>query len=500
VTRWVFAILGVVLLLPLGVQALVSWFSRYGGDDFCTASITLTQGFFGAQAYWFTQWSGRFTFTALVTAVEELGDWTPRVIPALTLVAWVAVGYWTVLGLARRLRWPYPRLSSLVIAEIIPFATLTAVPNIGQSFYWQTGVLTYLVPLILATFYVGWAMREVWSSETRPLRPTAVVMSGILALIAGGLSETSLTIQTAAFALAGAVGLLTLRGAQRRTLLYLVAAGLVGSLLAVGIMLLAPGTKVRAAQEADPAISLARLPVDIRASVDLAISIARRFEALSRTTFILTLLLPGLIGYLVARASSASASDQAGNHVGPAAVARPVWVAALGFGLLALSLFPVYLIQGFDPPARVQTIGEFVLIVTLAWVGYLLGGLIGQTFGTRLPPAVQAAAAVVAFGVVLIAPLSESRNTFRDLPYESTYAAAWDGVDRNLRAASLDPTDPVAVDPLPPRWGWAFVDTKPDQFPNRCVARLYGLPDVVATGPAPAWSGVPEAREQPPGA
>src|SRR5262249_36704483 len=57
-------------------------------------------------------------------------------------------------------------------------------PDLPQSLYWQTGMLTYLLPLILATFLVGWIRRcsgptESSQSDSRPSAAAGVAETSI---------------------------------------------------------------------------------------------------------------------------------------------------------------------------------------------------------------------------------------------------------------------------------------------------------------------------------
>jgi len=483
---WIQRFWALALAVPLGAHAYVGWFSRYASDDFCTASVAISQGFLSAQGYWYSAWSGRYAFTALATALELSGVWTPRVLPALAVVAWVAAGTWASLPLARHQRWPNPVLASFVVAELVAFASLTAAPNVGQSFYWQTGLLTYTLPLILATLFAGWVARQVLAADGR-VSAWGMSASGAASFAIGGLSESSLMIQTVALCVGLVLGVTMLRGPRRNVLVGLLMPALLGSVLAGGVMLLAPGTRVRASQEQDPQIDLARALLALRASLSLAVWIVRRFEVLSRSTFLFILLTCGALGFAVWRPLSAPRRTEWRRLVTPI-----VLVALLGFGLAALTLFPVYLVQGFDPPGRVQLLAEFVLVLALGFCGYLSGRLLRQAIGRWRVRGLSLVLVIIGLASLALVPLAEALHTLGQVPIEAAYAVTWDADDHALRAARAELPPVVAVTPLPPRWGWAFVDTRPDAFPNGCVARYYGLSQVVASGPAPAWAGAPE--------
>ena len=115
-TTGVLGLCAVVLAVPIAAYAITGWFTRYASDDYCTASIVLQQGFLGAQQYWYSTWSGRFSFFALVSAIELGGRGVVQVLPALMLVAAVAVGAWAIGPIARRAHWRHPWLASLVLS------------------------------------------------------------------------------------------------------------------------------------------------------------------------------------------------------------------------------------------------------------------------------------------------------------------------------------------------------------------------------------------------
>jgi hypothetical protein len=41
-------------------------------DDFCTSAVVVKDGFWAANDYWWSSWSGRFSFTAAVSLIESI--------------------------------------------------------------------------------------------------------------------------------------------------------------------------------------------------------------------------------------------------------------------------------------------------------------------------------------------------------------------------------------------------------------------------------------------
>jgi hypothetical protein len=170
-------------------------FSHYIIDDYCVAAEFRRYGFFGAQKYWYVTWTGRFTLMLALSAVELAGQEIVPLLPALALILWLVGLSWTISQFRVTLGWLSPMASSLLLAELIIYATLRSVPNLHQVLFWVGGMLTYVAPLVLLTVYVGFikykADRHSQNWHTR-------LASAGVAFIAGGFSETSLALQSAA--------------------------------------------------------------------------------------------------------------------------------------------------------------------------------------------------------------------------------------------------------------------------------------------------------------
>jgi Family of unknown function (DUF6056) len=465
----------VVLAVPLVVFAISGWFSRYASDDYCTAGIVLERGLVGAQEYWYTTWSGRFAFFGLVSGIELLGDWSVQVMPALGLVGGVAVGTWALLPIAAG--WRHPRLAPLVLAELVVFAIFASVPNLGQSLFWETGVLTYTLPLLLLLVFGGWLAR-VLVCKTAVTVP-GLVGCALLMCIAGGLSETNLAVQAMALGLA----LVGVVAARRGDAAALVAAALVGTAVAAIILAAAPGNGERVTRSDYPGAQLANLLLAARASLSLLIAFARRFEAEFRPVFLAT----GLIGFGVGvcvNPQAAGQCDMRGNVLRSALAAAVVVLSAAV--LVWSSFFPSYWVLGFDPPARIELVAQSFIVCAVAALGFSVGRVAARlAAAVQFERALRAVASVVAL-LALAAPLSIALAQLGHIPDAQRYALMWDDNDHTLRQAHESGTADVAVvPPLPQWWGWDWVGPRTDDFPNACVARYYGLA-AVRSGPVSA--------------
>ncbi|MGI9145233.1 MAG: hypothetical protein ACR2IK_01575, partial [Chloroflexota bacterium] len=228
--RLVPAALGSALALPLLGYATIGSFARYTADDYCWAGVLRTEGFFRAQMLWYTQYSPRYTFTLLVNLAELAGPALVPALPAVAMVIWLVALTWTCAQFRITLGRLSTATSAVLLAEVAALGSLQTAPDMAQSLYWQTGMLTYLLPLVLATLLMGWIRRAL---QQHSVTPWTLGVSGLVTFLAGGLSETYLIPQNVALTLTLATCLVVARrGPVRRVAAAHVSAALAGGVLA----------------------------------------------------------------------------------------------------------------------------------------------------------------------------------------------------------------------------------------------------------------------------
>lgn len=460
-------VLAIVLAVPLLAYAYLGLFSRYAADDYCTAGQVATRGLLGLELQLYEAWSGRFAFTFLVGVVELIGSGATRLLPALAVLAWLGALTWAIARIGRLLGWAETGLAALVVAEVVLVATLGSTADLGQSLYWQTGMLTYLAPLVLLAGYVA-----IVADCVRRDHPQAasVVACGVLAFLAAGTSETYVAVQVVGLLLAAGLVLASGSARLRRVLLPLLGVGLLGSVVAFGIVALAPGNAVRGGSGPRPAWSYV-----LGASLDDARQFVHDFWRFETPSFALALLLPAAWGVLW------PAPAMAGR------LARTfVWAVAIGLAGLALvvvSLLPSFYALSAPEPGRARIIPQLILVCLTVGAGYLAGTLLrlgGPVMGRALQPL-----AVGLLVLTLVAPLLETRAALAEVDEARAYAQRWDSVDAQVRADHAAGLQDVVVPPLPPTGtvrGMDFVGPDPSDWLNECVARYYGLRTVTARG------------------
>ncbi|MBV9578583.1 MAG: hypothetical protein JO057_08345 [Chloroflexi bacterium] len=431
---WAERTFGVALALPLMAWGLIGGYSRYTADDFCWAGVLRADGFVNANVHYYVDYSPRFTFTFLVNVTELIG---PAIVPALpitAIVVWLGALTWTFVQFGT------PVVRGLILAELAVVATLQTAPDLPQSFYWQTGLLTYFLPLIMATLLLGWVRLGIQ-------RWWAWGLSALIAFLAGGLSETYLIPQNVALTVALLLALVF--GTRRVHLL----AALAGGVLALVVIVVAPATAGR----------VMGTPADLR--LTLLASIATAYFQVVRLvrffpfTVLLCLSVPTLISSGVPRVSGR-------------------WfllVTACVLIMLPFAYFPSFYAQNGNPPARSLIVPGALLVGYLVFAGFALRGVLSPVLSAS--PGV---AGVALLGLSLVPVVA----AITILPEQSTaaqYAALFDAEDQQIRASRAAGQTDLTVPPLPTNFGENFISGDRGNWFNQCVARYYDLSSIAAS-------------------
>jgi hypothetical protein len=475
------ALLVTVFLLALLSFAYIGFFTRYMADDYCIAAAAREQGFINSQVSLYKEWTGRFSFSFVVSVATLIGPAIVPFLPSITLLCWLAVSAWAAYQIALINLWPRPLLTSLVLAELIVFATLNTTHHIVQSFYWQTGMLNYMPVIILLTLYVGiicYRLRRPSQEQTAPL---LLIASALLMLFAGGFSEAAMFLQTGGLLLAAAACYKYAPDRIRRAVLPLLIAGLVGSLVALCIVVAAPGNSVRRSfLPASPGmISLAKLSLYYAAGF-IAYTIY-----LSPLTTALLVLIPALSGYYLYHVDS--------NRSPSLSLRKNVWLLVLlpviGFILILIcSAVSIYSLSAFMPE-RARIVPQFVVVCVAVCWGYFAGLALSKILSVRRKdafyPLTIGSIAVVA--LLALSPIAAAWRTWSLAPQAKAGALILDQMDSEIRAAKEQGIADVsvpAVDDVESRLGAArtelHVERDRENWKNKCMARYYGVKSIQA--------------------
>ncbi|GJM44975.1 MAG: hypothetical protein DHS20C21_18170 [Gemmatimonadota bacterium] len=458
-------VITVLLLTPLVILAYSGRFVRYAADDFSTAEVAGRMNAVEAMFHWYTSWSGRFSFSFTMTLLERFGASTVQVLPAFFITAWISSLAWGLSPLWDRAA-AGARGTALQAAIVIVHCAVFSVRELEQVFLWQTGMVTYVAPLVLLPV----AVRLATDGREGPARNLAMIGAAILVFIAGGFSETYAAAQVVLCSALLGVSLL-----RRTTALPSKVWGVLLASATVSLLLIAaaPGNRVRSSLLAPgPA-----LPELVMMTTLYTAKLIARFVVSSWAQVVVALL------FALVMAESTRVCMRVAE-VRRRHIAGGV---ALTLLLVAACVAPsAYGLSG-PPPGRALIIPYAALLFCV-----LLAGFIGAcTTGAGRPSARGRAKSVLVGGLLLVAAGScwfESTVGLSRLAGLETYANAWDQRDRLL--AGSDRED-VTIRWMRSPFGLEEVGPDPDHWVNRAVANYYGLRTVMAT-PLVGDSGPPE--------
>ncbi len=411
------------MLAALAVYAWRGHWARYVTDDFCTAAALRRYGFWGAMKFHRLSWSGRYAYYAIKAIPESIGPVTASIMPGVMIALFTSAAAWTIRRMTRS------TLLAILAGATIAFAAIDGTPEvlaIGGPLVWETGTVTYMLPLILYTIWAGlfFSKRGHW------------IVSALLMLVAGGLSETSLAAQCA---MTGALALIVVLR-KHRDYTRLAVAAFAASLLALILVASAPGNVIR----------MRRLPPRQPLPVAMVKSVRLSYDYIGSVAFadgraLLLVMLCGAVAGMLMRFNVTAALL--------AAV-----VALCGYGATFL---PSVWMLSMGPPPRALHVTNFFFIAMLFALFAALGSARPQLV-TRFAPALLIIAIVV--------PVFAMQSVIDDGPRAKRGAAELDRIGAIMRAHR---GERVTI-----HSPWAIAERalveEPEFWTNRCISEFYG--------------------------
>ncbi len=456
IAAWLLPAALILALLPF---AYTGWFARYQADDYCSAQLLRTEGYWAAQWSSYSGWSNRFATMLITGLIDPLDVFGLRILPALLTAGLVAAAALLLLRLRALTGTPLRNPSLLALAAGGVFFSLYTLPSRFQSLYWRSGSITYTLPVIALLLLLAILLKR---SEGRPAWQR-LILTGLLAFFAAGFSETNAALQTAVIVLGLAAVLWSARRGARKDLSRAAwAAALSGTLLALAVMALAPGNAVRMSQMPTPPALLTWLTTSLRFGWDF----------LKNTTA--ATILPRLASLLFGAALAARLDwrGASARRIAGWLLAVPLAVYLLAVACCAPSVYA----QSAYPEDRALSGANFVLSAGLMLEGALLGALTRRWLANlRLVP--------LAGGLALVGlsayALYGGWQALGGAAEERARAAAWDARAAQiaeLRAAGATRVEVNALDSI---GGIAELSADPGNWVNGCAAGYYGVEEIV---------------------
>jgi len=480
----------VLVLAGLALLAYQGVYNRYWADDWCYDASVLHRGLLGAVQGYFdtaTYATNRFSLTLFSGFLAPL--WLPGVelLPLAVILLWLGGLYWDLRLLARLFQ---PKLApqsiagldrktSLLGAAVLLTFFLGLAPNPFQDLMWRTGMLTYTAPLLGMTWLAGRFLLQ----TLEPARGwTGTVTAGLLAFIIGGFSEVGCSLLLSSLALGLAWVLLFRVRAVRdrmaackepllRALVPMLAAALLGGLLAMVVLVLSPMNEVRRQISYGAPMPLLELPF---MALKFGYYYIRAFLSLNRWA-VLALAAGGVsFGFFNGQSS--------------------ISLRRLGLGLLLTGGVVFLLIAAINVPAayienaeisesRALLVPDSVIVLGIAAAAWQVGSAL-----RHWQPLAGGVRTIAVAGLVLLALAPSAYAVTRypaalaPLALFQKRAAAWDARDAAIRQAVAAGQSSVDVGQIDAYAGILEMYPQPN-WVNNCAASFYGLSEIRSTLP-----------------
>jgi hypothetical protein len=429
--------LGIVLaLVPF---LLLCAFNQPFFDDFRNGTWMREHGTWGVQVWLFRTWTGRFTTTFIITALNPVAyGWLGGV---KVVSATLLLGLWASLAhLLRALRWPplgisFTRGQALWAAGLLLALFCNAAPAPFSFLYWFAGALVYQLTLVALLNFTALALRVGWGPANG--RRGVAIWAGFPLVLA--LTGNELTLVQALPVLA-LLAMVLPRAARPALLGWL----FIGA-LALAVAVAAPGNWVRAAAmtpPSDPYYAYRWLVLIPRSLLSMSLFLIKPMNGLST-------LAAAAVGWWAGRQARAT---------GPALrpLVRRQWLALLlayaALNFIGFLLFR-YLVVG-APLMRAQNEILLVLLGSTAGLGWLGGRHWGWAAAGLAVPPLHAGGRVVRESLLLLPLLTllaagHVPEAWRELatsavPFDTQMQARFAA----LRAAHLAATPRLTLPPL----------------------------------------------------
>ena len=453
---------GLVLLL----HSYLGSYTRLIADDFCSFYFSNRLGMLRYVWNQYLNWGGRYSAFAVDALIVNVGVNRLRYFPVTLLVIWVGITTFTFSELLQSIgRKDRSLWLPLALSITAVFAVLAMSPLAPQNLYWWNGMRTYLPSLIVTTFYIGflyWSQRNL---KTRNAILLGSFASFAIAFLDAGFNEPLCVVLFSFFIGLTAFRLLTQTLRFHDPLFYFLAAAILGTTLALAVMLLSPGTVIR------------------RVFFPDSPGIIRLFEITTQ----------GYVGYLVdllrspQRLSALLVLAFSSIWVGTEVDEKPFdkyWISLsplAGIFLAFVSILPsVYGTSEMAHP-RTLIVPTYLIAVSLIYAGLIAGKWLAGNLTASVP--IRSGLMVCVAGFLLFSTWVNATSLYESRATYISFAGRWDQANAQILQAKTSGESSVTIPALHPWTGPGGDPTdNPKFWVNSCYSLYYGFP---VLGPKP---------------
>lgn len=459
--------------LALLCFAYIGTFSRYYADDYCISGSVVVNGFWRAQVASYIGWSNRYTATFFTSISDVFGRYAIRVWPGLIMLLLLLTLIWMFREIARSLRLEFSNWAMLPVAAAIVFLVVLGSPQRYQTVYWRMGLFTYTLPLFFLVCLIGLVIHLARKAiQSRHRLWAWMLVCGVLAFIAGGFSETYLMLQVGLLSLSTlGVWFFIKREVRFRWLPFLISS-LVGSLLALVVVLAAPGNVIRQANMPPPPDLAKLVNLSLRYAWDF---IRYSVKGLPIPTFFCFLYVSLLAWFLLSRHANIKAPSLSIRRL----LGAVLITLMVGYLVIVCTVIPSVYAESAYPEARALMVSYFVLACMVVVIGWLTGWIAVSLIPWNRSYARWGVA--LALFLLSVYPFRMTWKAYLEVPVYQARAALWDTRDGQINLMRGQGLLNIEVPGMDSANGLMEMNDNLATWVNVCAAQFYGVDSFIAT-------------------
>ena len=478
--------------LVLVVVAFLGNYTRFHADDFCTIGKMRQAGFWAAWQYWYLTWDGRFVFTFFSQWFGGAGTGLARLLPAVYIVTWLAGLTWLYAASLKRftrliLEKPAehqsrsPWLTGFILAAASLYLVLFTIPNLFQSFLWETGLLNYTTPIIILTYLaaavISHSDQKRSTSRLNARNIAFLILLTSISILSAGFSETHSVVQIALFMGWGILSVIQARTFTKSPQTIILTLVLAGTITGFVITAAAPGNDVR--MELINPDKVSPTPIEI-------VSNALQYAYITGHAFLKHYWLPAAVLFILAFYLGWETIRKAGLPIQP--TSYRLWTSSLWlylyamlplacFGFLVIAMVPAaYVLR--DYPDNRALILHHAIIVLSGMFFFTISGMLLRILLRKVNPALEFILVFLILAGLVFTSYQSISSMIESIPYRRDYAARWDSRDARLKQDKIQGNEIVSAAGLEQYYGLHDLVFEPENWINACVAQYYGFKSV----------------------
>ncbi len=245
----ILALLSIISFLTILPFVYLGVFSRYQADDYCFSRMLIEGGgYFGGLIQMYSRISDRFSTMLVIGLIEPLGKIGMQILSGLLIAIFFVGSLYLLYQISIIFIQPQKRIELFSLAGVFTFICLYSAPDLFQSVLWMSGSVTYFLPLGLMLFALAGMIGNINKLDGKqiPIRHTFIYF--LVFVFIGGFSETTAAMILGMMLILMIIVFWKIQSEDfRRSIIMLLASSTMGLIVAMILMILAPGNEYRLA-------------------------------------------------------------------------------------------------------------------------------------------------------------------------------------------------------------------------------------------------------------